>query len=286
MPTFAVRGFSSADQALYSDYTNSNFSRNNIKIMTRTMVKDVTETTLKALDADKNPIEIPFGLLVWATGNTARQVTRTLMNDLGTPQEKRRGLAVDDHMRVLGAEHIWAMGDCTQTAYAPTAQVASQQGGYIARQLNQAAQASRIEAALEDPAILADSAKVEKLRSQLAKAQKMLPFHYSHQGSLAYVGSEKAIADIPFIVSRRLQPGQHLRTKTSVADRFVSFRTATLRPVALPPCSSGAQCTSLSSSPSATGCSSSAIGWAARFWDAMSQGAQVLLRAVSQCLRQ
>lgn len=191
---------SNFDQAR-SDYTNNNFSRNNIKIMTRTMVKDVGETVIKALDADKKPIEIPYGLLVWATGNTARQVTRDLMKDLGAPQEKKRGLVVDDHLKVQGCDNIYAMGDCTQTAYAPTAQVASQQGGYLARKFNQMAQSSRIEAALEDRTVLAEADKADKLRSQLAKTQKFLPFHYSHQGSLAYVGSEKAIADIPFIVS-------------------------------------------------------------------------------------
>ena len=36
------------------------------------------------------------------------------------------------------------------------------------------------------------------MRKQLAKAEKLRPFHYSHQGSLAYIGSEKAIADLPF----------------------------------------------------------------------------------------
>lgn len=165
------------------------------------MVKDVEDGKIQALDADKNPIEIPYGLLVWATGNTARQVTRKLMGDLGAPQEKKRGLAVDEHLQVLGANNIYAMGDCTQTPYAPTAQVASQQGSYLARTFNQKAQADRVQAALEDPAIASDAEKVEKLKAQFAKASKIPPFHYTHQGSLAYIGNEKAIADIPFIVS-------------------------------------------------------------------------------------
>ena len=32
-----------------------------------------------------------------------------------------------------GADGIFAIGDCTATSYAPTAQVASQEGAYLAR---------------------------------------------------------------------------------------------------------------------------------------------------------
>ncbi|THG93055.1 hypothetical protein EW145_g8488, partial [Phellinidium pouzarii] len=38
-------------------------------------------------------------------------------------------------------------------------------------------------------------ADVANLEKQLEKASKFRPFHYSHQGTLAYIGSEKAIAD-------------------------------------------------------------------------------------------
>jgi len=40
--------------------------------------------------------------------------------------------------------------------------------------------------------------EVSEVRKQLAKS-KVKPFQYSHQGSLAYIGSEKAIADLPFM---------------------------------------------------------------------------------------
>lgn len=40
--------------------------------------------------------------------------------------------------------------------------------------------------------------EAELAKKQLAKI-KMRPFEYSHQGSLAYIGSEKAIADLPFM---------------------------------------------------------------------------------------
>ena len=110
--------------------------------------------------------------------------------------------------------NIFAIGDCTATSYAPTAQVASQQGAYLARILHQmakrdalnekvaklerigAAMGTTAEATPEEKARIAE--ETEEARRQLAKI-KLRPFHYSHQGSLAYIGSDKAIADLPFM---------------------------------------------------------------------------------------
>lgn len=109
-----------------------------------------------------------------------------------------------------GAEDsIFAIGDCTATSYAPTAQVASQQGAYLARQLHQMAKRDELEEKLDKleslaATVLDNEEKKKALReAELAKKQlakiKLRPFEYSHQGSLAYIGSEKAIADLPFM---------------------------------------------------------------------------------------
>ena len=44
-----------------------------------------------------------------------------------------------------GAKDVFAIGDCTTTSYAPTAQVASQQEAYLARVLHQLAKKSGLE---------------------------------------------------------------------------------------------------------------------------------------------
>ncbi|KAG8957931.1 NADH:ubiquinone oxidoreductase, partial [Tulasnella sp. 425] len=44
--------------------------------------------------------------------------------------------------------------------------------------------------------------EIESIVKQLNKASKLRPFHYSHQGSLAYISSDKAIADLPFMNRR------------------------------------------------------------------------------------
>ncbi|KAJ8456277.1 hypothetical protein ONZ45_g18785 [Pleurotus djamor] len=192
------------------DYTESTFKESKIDILTKTMVKEVKPKSVVLQKPDKSIVEVPCGMVVWAAGNTGRQVTRDLMAQLPSAQTNRRGIAVDDHMRMLGTDGIFALGDCTATSYAPTAQVASQQGAYLARVLKRLAKKENLEqrqaeltavaakAADEEEkkGVLAELSTVEK---QLAKANKQRPFHYSHQGSLAYIGSEKAIADLPFM---------------------------------------------------------------------------------------
>jgi NADH:ubiquinone reductase (non-electrogenic) len=102
-----------------------------------------------------------------------------------------------DHLRMAGTDGtIFAVGDCTSTQYAPTAQVASQQGAYIARMFKQLA---KRDALLEQiMTVQKEGGSTESLEKQLTKVENLRPFHYSHQGSLAYIGSEKAIADLEF----------------------------------------------------------------------------------------
>ena len=104
-----------------------------------------------------------------------------------------------------GADGIFAIGDCTATSYAPTAQVAAQEGAYLARVFKQLARHDALKAELEEarraplavPAAEGETAESEaerakrlaKLEAQVAKTEKIRPFKYSHQGSLAYVAS-------------------------------------------------------------------------------------------------
>lgn len=96
-----------------SDYTMSTFQENKIDIAVKTMVKEVKEKVIIAQNEKKETVEYPYGLLVWATGNTARPLTRDLMAQLPEEQNSRRGLLVDEHLRLLGADGVFALGDCT-----------------------------------------------------------------------------------------------------------------------------------------------------------------------------
>ncbi|KAJ8082410.1 NADH:ubiquinone oxidoreductase [Marasmius tenuissimus] len=192
------------------DYTESTFKESKIAVLTKTMVKEIKPDAVVLQMPDKSVKEVPCGMVVWAGGNKSRKISQDLMNHFAAVQTNRRGISVDDHLRMVGAEQqgIFAIGDCTSTSYAPTAQVASQQGSYLARVFAQIAKRDNLEAKLGElersaAMILQPEeknsvvAEIDATKAQLAKI-KLRPFHYSHQGSLAYIGSDKAIADLPF----------------------------------------------------------------------------------------
>ncbi|KAG5958013.1 hypothetical protein E4U32_001278 [Claviceps aff. humidiphila group G2b] len=191
------------------DYTENTLREEKIDIKTKTMVKRVTETTVEAEisrpDGGKERVEIPYGLLVWATGNAVRPIVKDLMSRIPAQKDSRRGLAVNEYLVVQGARDIWAIGDCAVAGYAPTAQVASQEGNFLGRLFNNMARTENHEARIQELSSQmnlqagnsADTAhEIERLEKQLRKIKDIKPFKYSHQGSLAYIGSEKAVADV------------------------------------------------------------------------------------------
>jgi NADH:ubiquinone reductase (non-electrogenic) len=102
-----------------------------------------------------------------------------------------------DFLQMHGTnDSIFAIGDCTATSYAPTAQVASQQGAYLARLFKQMARKDNLQAKLNQlqeglPGLGGEEKKnveveIDGVTKQLEK-HKLRPFHYSHQGSLASV---------------------------------------------------------------------------------------------------
>ncbi|KAL2282808.1 hypothetical protein FJTKL_10417 [Diaporthe vaccinii] len=191
------------------EYTESTFAEEKIDIRTKTMVKNVTDTYVEAEavgpDGKKELTRFPYGLLVWATGNAVRPIVKNLMTSITAQKDSRRGLAVNEYLVVQGARDIWAVGDCAVAGYAPTAQVASQEGAFLAKLFNNMAKTEELESNIRElssslnlkPGNSADSSKqIEEYERQLRRIKDIKPFHYSHQGSLAYIGSEKAVADV------------------------------------------------------------------------------------------
>lgn len=194
------------------DYTESTFREEKITVKTKTAVKKVTDQTVEAESTGpdgKKTIEImPYGLLVWATGNAVRPVVKDLMAQIPAQKDSRRGLAVNEYLVVQGTKDIWATGDCAVAGYAPTAQVASQEGAFLARLFNTMAKSEAIESKIQDlssnlnltPGNTAEIAQeIETYQKQLKRIKDIKPFHYTHQGSLAYIGSERAVADVSWL---------------------------------------------------------------------------------------
>ncbi|KAJ1738787.1 NADH:ubiquinone oxidoreductase [Coemansia sp. RSA 989] len=158
-----------------AQYTQMTFAKNGIQLRTSTRVKEVTDRVLK-VESGGAEAEIPYGTIVWAAGIRARQFAHTLRAKVPEVQTSARGLIIDDFLRVQGTSDIWALGDCTVSKNAPLAQVASQQGKWLARALNDLAASEGAFSAIET----------------------RKPFTYASNGSLAYIGGERAVAELPW----------------------------------------------------------------------------------------
>ncbi len=157
----------SFDAAL-SEYTIRIFQRQRISVRLHSPVAKVEEKQIVLKDGS----HIPYGMMVWSTGNTQTPFVRSL------PFEKDRGsrLVTDEFFRVKGQTNIYSLGDCATIegqALPATSQVAQQEGRYLARSLN-----------------------------ALAKHKTVSPFVYHHRGMLAYIGSNRALADLPQVKGR------------------------------------------------------------------------------------
>src|ERR1700743_1770794 len=136
------------------EYTEKTFKEETITIRTKTMVKNVTDKYIEAEltnpDGSKGREKIAYGLLVWATGNALRPLVKDLMDQIPAQKDSRRGLAGNEYLVVKGTENIWAVGDCAVANYAPTAQVASQEGAFLARLSNNMAMTEQIDIKLQE----------------------------------------------------------------------------------------------------------------------------------------
>jgi len=157
------RLLTSFDEAL-GKYTTRHFGREGIEVRTGAKVHAI-EPNVVLLEGGER---IDCGLILWAAGNAAVPFVKTL----GVPLDRRGRILVDKHLRLPGREDIYALGDCAAVEEPPslpaTAQVAQQQGKYLAKAL--------------------------ELRRQ---GRPVEPFRFRAQGMLAYIGGGQALADLP-----------------------------------------------------------------------------------------
>jgi NADH dehydrogenase FAD-containing subunit len=171
-------------------------------------VKEVGSDTIHLNDGT----DIPYGLAVWAAGNGPLPLTLQLIDSLGKDQAKeqpvaRGRLAIDPWMRVIGSEgSILAFGDCscvTNNQLPATAQVASQQGEYLAGLMNK--QFDLSPPVTEDGIFLPPVKDPEHTVTSLSDAiasfatnnnEYAKPFQFLNMGILAYTGGATALAQI------------------------------------------------------------------------------------------
>ncbi|HEV8241004.1 MAG TPA: FAD-dependent oxidoreductase [Thermoanaerobaculia bacterium] len=151
--------------AALAEYTSAHFLRGGIEVRTSTPVARVEADRVVLADGS----EVPYGMVVWAGGLAPRPFVRAL----GLPLDERGRLVIDRCLRLVGRSGAFALGDCAACPEAPvpaTAQVAQQQGKYLARSLR-----------------------------LVASGRPAREFDFRNLGMLAYIGGRQALADLPHV---------------------------------------------------------------------------------------
>lgn len=170
-------------------------------------VKEVKETAVYL----NNGKEIPYGLSVWAAGNGPLPITLQLIDNIGEGEQadaqniSRGRLAIDPWCRVLGTDGtILSFGDCscnTDNFLPATAQVASQQGAYLARLFGKGI----LDAKEELTGKLLPVFRNKKVSVGFAdritafatqSSNIAAPFQFLNLGILAYTGSGTALSQL------------------------------------------------------------------------------------------
>ena len=180
-----------------------------VELLLDSSVKEVTDKKIYLNDGN----EIPYGIAVWAAGNGPLPLTLDLIKKLGQEQKNfqdvaRGRLATDPWLRVEGsAGSIISFGDCSCIIDGPsgplpaTAQVASQQGEYLAYlmnkeyDLNPAASPEGIQL----PPVRNSNSEVsasECIASMGHGTDFAKPFQFLNLGILAYTGGNTALSQI------------------------------------------------------------------------------------------
>jgi NADH:quinone reductase (non-electrogenic) len=129
-----------------------------------------TRTTLEAAEEDavtlSNGERIATRTLVWTAGVRANP----LLAELGLPLDPRGRVLVDPFLRVVGLEHVWALGDCAAVPNVAT------------------------------PGVVDPPTSQHALRQARALARNMSgepkPYEYRMLGQVATLGRYKGVADV------------------------------------------------------------------------------------------
>lgn len=182
------------------------------ELLLESSVKEVGDRIISLKDGR----EIPYGIAVWAAGNGPIPLTLQIIEDVGgeqkAMQDSGRGrLVVDPWLRVVGSQgRIIALGDCACACSLPrqlpaTAQVAAQQGEYVAKLFNKrynfspdpnSEDPTTFPPPLKVPGITETSLSDEIAGFAITSRTFAKPFQFLNLGILAYTGGGSALAQV------------------------------------------------------------------------------------------
>merc|ERR1719463_683183 len=157
-------------------------------MLLNTAVKEVGDGVITLQDrAGGEPYCLPFGVCVWAAGVKPNDLVQQIMEKLPEgSQTNFRALTTDKMLRVKGSGgSIYAFGDCSTIERPNSLACAERLYGDRDRTID----------LKEFERVLTEGSKefphLEELRQTPTK------FTYAHKGSLAYIGADAAVLDIP-----------------------------------------------------------------------------------------
>lgn len=178
--------------AALGEYTARLFKRQNIQLRTDSPVKKIDNRKIYLKDG----ATIPYGLVVWTAGVGAVELVRALP----LPKDHSSRILTDGFFRLPRYDDVYAMGDCAtpeEKNFPATAQVAQQEGKYLADAL-----------------------------AKKISGRELRPFRYRHYGMLAYVGSNRALADLASVKGKGFSTW--LFWRSAYLTRLVSFKNKVL----------------------------------------------------------
>ena len=132
------------------------WEKQNITMLFQSFVQEIKEKSLKIKDKE----DVHFDMAVWCGGIKMSALSQYVNKTLGL--QNNRGIPVDSYLQVQDQKDLFAMGDCAYSGHPPTAQVAYQQGIYLAKQFNQ-------------------------------KLPKTKEFSFENKGQIGYIGNGQSI---------------------------------------------------------------------------------------------
>ena len=148
--------------AQLSLYTARAFAKQKIQVVTHSKVAAIEKDRVRLSDGST----MRAGFILWSAGIAPIP----LIEKLAFEKQQSR-LLTDEYLNVIGQANIFALGDCAAVrdqSYPATGQLAQSQGKYLATSLN-----------------------------RRARGKKVNPYRFINLGMLAYVGSNKALMDVP-----------------------------------------------------------------------------------------
>ena len=139
-----------------SQYVMDIMLKNNISTYFNQFVKNIDSSTITTHVGQK----INYDLAIWCGGIKIHPLSEKINKQLKI--DNKFGIVVEKNLQVTHAKNVFACGDCAYSGYVPSAQVAYQQGEYLAKQFN-------------------------------SDFKKKKDFQFKNKGQVCYVGNKKAV---------------------------------------------------------------------------------------------